>query len=309
MFFALNLFANSYERVSSSQIPALLILCSYYFKNVLCLTGHRRAPSISDEMSLPDADDTKYDVSASDDQGVDLSQTCEVSQASEISSVTGLTTAVDQTAISEDQRTTAVGEDTDDDEDSEIFETEKLQATPSALTSSLTADNEYTSIDVGTAVTAEGGLSTSNSNEALSSAAVGSISELEQAYPANCDIDDIYKQSSADPVDAALPSDAGSVAARLRLGDIGELADLGEIPAVYLVRLLCSEFLLTGYPCVLMPDQCVRVSVKTLALMCVASLVDLCPRAFIVKLHRTSSEPGNSLSGYWNNLDCETSAV
>jgi hypothetical protein len=256
-------------------------------------TGHRRIPSVSDEMSLPDADDNKYDVSASDDQGVDLSQTCEVSQASELSSVAGLTAAADRSATSEDLRTTVVGDDTDDDEDSEIFESEKPLATAPALTSSITADNEYTSIDVGTAVAVEGGMSTSNSNEALSSAAVGRISEPEQVYPANCDIDDIYKQSSADPVDTVPPTDTGGVVARLRQGDIGELADLSEIPAVYLVRLLCSEFLLAGYPCVLVPDQCVRVSVKALALMCVASLVDLCPRTFIVKLHRTSSEPGN----------------
>jgi huntingtin len=240
-------------------------------------------------MSLPDADDSKYDVSASDDQGVDLSQTCEVSQASEISSVTRLATAADQ-------RIAAAADDTDDDEDSEIFETEKPHAASSAMTSSITADNEYTSMDVGTDVAVEGGLSTSSSNEALSLAAVSHISESEQAYQMNCDGDDIYKQSSADPPDAVPPPDAGSVVVQPRSGDIGELTDANEVPAVYLVRLLCSEFLLTGYQCVLMPDQCVRVSVKALALMCVACLVDLCPRTFIVKLHKTSNEPGNCIS-------------
>jgi len=240
--------------------------------------GHRRLPSVSDDISLPDADDSKYDVSVTD---VDLSQTCQ-----DVDNLAGLAASVDQSPM--------VTDDTDD-EDSEIFEIEKSSTELSTLQSAITADNEYSSIDVGTDLIAEGGMSTSSSSDALSSAVVSQITVVEHKYTGSSDIDDVFRQLPVDALDPIQQPEAGSSVVRLRVGDIGTLTDVNEVPAIYLVRLLCSEFLLTGYQCVLMPDRSVRVSVKALALVCIACIVDICPRTFIIKLHKASSEPGTLL--------------
>ena len=71
----------------------------------------------------------------------------------------------------------------------------------------------------------------------------------------------------------------------------GSLND-NEVPLVYLARVLCARFLLTGYPRGLVSDARVRVSVKALALSCLGCVLDVYPRAFLRKLHKTSAEPG-----------------
>jgi len=71
----------------------------------------------------------------------------------------------------------------------------------------------------------------------------------------------------------------------------GSLND-NEVPLVYLTRLLCSRFLLTGYQSGLVPDSKVRVSVKALALSCIGCILDIYPKAFLKKLHKTSTESG-----------------
>lgn len=82
--------------------------------------------------------------------------------------------------------------------------------------------------------------------------------------------------------------------------DIGSLTD-GSIPLVYCARHLATSFLLTGHPGYRMPDRNVRVSVKALALNCVAAIVKLHPNVFQLYLDkdpispsRRSSTGGNS---------------
>ena len=45
---------------------------------------------------------------------------------------------------------------------------------------------------------------------------------------------------------------------RLREGDVGQITD-DDIPLIHAVRLLCSRFLLTGYPMGLIPDRQVGI--------------------------------------------------
>ena len=68
----------------------------------------------------------------------------------------------------------------------------------------------------------------------------------------------------------------------VRSGDIGIL--VSSRPIVYGVRLLASRFLLTGYPNGHMTDRMSRVSVKTLAMNCIAASVAVYPQVFAMKL-------------------------
>ena len=76
-----------------------------------------------------------------------------------------------------------------------------------------------------------------------------------------------------------------------REGDIGSITD-PDIPLIHCVRTLTSRFLLTGFEHGLIPDRVVRVSVKALALGCVASAVMLHPKTFLLKLHKSSPATG-----------------
>lgn len=77
------------------------------------------------------------------------------------------------------------------------------------------------------------------------------------------------------------------------LPEIGSFTD-GELPLLYCVRLICRRFLLSGTKSDLVPDRAIRISVKTLALACIASSISLCPKIFIYKLFVGDSK-GESL--------------
>jgi len=72
--------------------------------------------------------------------------------------------------------------------------------------------------------------------------------------------------------------------------DIGSLTD-GSVPLVFCARHIATSFLLTGYPGFWIPDRAVRVSVKALALSCIAAIVRLLPNTFQLYLDR---DPGLS---------------
>lgn len=61
------------------------------------------------------------------------------------------------------------------------------------------------------------------------------------------------------------------------------------VPLVHCVRLMCS-FLLSGNPGEMLSDSSVRVSVKSLALSCIAQAVKLHPDAFLVRILPESSD-------------------
>lgn len=74
---------------------------------------------------------------------------------------------------------------------------------------------------------------------------------------------------------------------------IGSLTDR-EPAIVYCIRFICARFLLSGTKRVLKPDKVARVSVKSLALMCVSSAVAIYPQVFLLNLF-TDVTPGQLL--------------
>ncbi|KAK7793413.1 hypothetical protein R5R35_014313 [Gryllus longicercus] len=70
--------------------------------------------------------------------------------------------------------------------------------------------------------------------------------------------------------------------------EIGSFTD-ADIPLVFCSRHLASVFLLTGAVGYTMPDSCVRVSSKALALHCLTACLRLCPRLFFLPLDRRCS--------------------
>ncbi|KAG1678706.1 Huntingtin [Nymphon striatum] len=80
---------------------------------------------------------------------------------------------------------------------------------------------------------------------------------------------------------------------RFQVGDIGSFID-EDVPLLYCTRLLCSSFLLTGYPGSVIPDQNIRVSVKSLALNCLAGVFNLYPKAFYYTLFKSTTSEGET---------------
>ena len=93
-------------------------------------------------------------------------------------------------------------------------------------------------------------------------------------------------------VSEAIQPAATTSHATLRDGDIGSIIDDDDIPLLHCIRLLCSRFLLTGYPQGLIPDKQVRVSVKALALSCIGSAMNYAPHVFFMSLHKSSQQEG-----------------
>jgi len=70
--------------------------------------------------------------------------------------------------------------------------------------------------------------------------------------------------------------------------DIGSFTD-SDIPLKFCCRHLVSSFLLTGKPGHLIPDKLFRVSVKSLALTCIAYILKLYPHLFTMTVAKESS--------------------
>lgn len=100
---------------------------------------------------------------------------------------------------------------------------------------------------------------------------------------------------SASGVSLASSPGANQAEAKYQVCDIGSLTD-GSIPLVYCARHLATSFLLTGYPGYRMPDRNVRVSVKALALNCVAAIVRLHPNVFQLYLDKDPISPSRRSS-------------
>ncbi|KAG7190657.1 hypothetical protein KM043_006738 [Ampulex compressa] len=74
----------------------------------------------------------------------------------------------------------------------------------------------------------------------------------------------------------------------LRDIDIGSFTD-SDMPIKYCCRYLVSSFLLTGNAGHLMPDKSFRVSVKSLALNCIAYILKFCPNLFLMTVAKDTS--------------------
>ena len=66
-----------------------------------------------------------------------------------------------------------------------------------------------------------------------------------------------------------------------RIGDFGDK----EIPLIYCARKLTALFLLPDEKGDLIPDSCVRVSLKVLAMDCLANVITWLPKIFLLTLY------------------------
>ncbi|OAD60204.1 Huntingtin [Eufriesea mexicana] len=78
----------------------------------------------------------------------------------------------------------------------------------------------------------------------------------------------------------------------LREVDVGTFTD-PDIPLKFCCRYLVSSFLLTGNVGHVIPDKYFRVSVKSLALTCVAYILKLCPNLFLMPVAKESNSTEN----------------
>ena len=102
---------------------------------------------------------------------------------------------------------------------------------------------------------------------------------LEQELASTNDDDDVIRTESVSTQEVRLLVE--------RSFQIDAVACSG-VPLVHCVRLMCS-FLLSGNPGEILSDSSVRVSVKSLALSCIAQTVKLHPEAFLVRMLPESS--------------------
>ena len=68
------------------------------------------------------------------------------------------------------------------------------------------------------------------------------------------------------------------------MGDIGDFLSENISCLEYCARLLCSQFLLSGTNGQLISDRLVRVSVKSLALGCIAAIIRIQPKNLIIEM-------------------------
>ena len=87
----------------------------------------------------------------------------------------------------------------------------------------------------------------------------------------------------------------------LHLIFLGDYTD-PDVALTHCTRLLCSSYLLTGYSGGQLPDRHVRVSVKALAIGCVACIVGMYPKVFYTRLFKSCSAD-NSEDGKWSSCD------
>ena len=176
----------------------------------------------------------------------------------------------------------------------------------SETSKAVTTDGEYSGIDIGTVVGVGSTMSQSSSNDTLSSVPVASSPDHNPTVggtlhvAASQDRLSIRSEEIAlEGIDVSEALQMGCVtemsSSQTRDGDIGSLVDGDEVALVFLTRLLCHRFLLTGYQFGLVPDRRVRISVKSLALSCIGSIFDTYPKAFLQTMHKTSTEPGNTV--------------
>lgn len=75
--------------------------------------------------------------------------------------------------------------------------------------------------------------------------------------------------------------------------DVGDFKDK-NIPLIFCARFITKNFLLSGTPNNLIPDKTVRVSVKSLALACLATIFEIYPHVLLKYLDK--QKPTQQLS-------------
>ncbi|KAK7109044.1 hypothetical protein V1264_013160 [Littorina saxatilis] len=166
----------------------------------------------------------------------------------------------------------------------------------------LTSDNDYSNVEIGDLNEERSEMSTlSHSSSAETLLSIKSISPKRQP-PSNSDgsqghiqhdmngnpeYDQIEREETSETSEVQeAPTATNSQAQKENENvlDIGSLLDEKEMPLLYMLRVICRTFLLKGEEGQLVHDRHVRVSLKSVALACVASIFSLCPRLSLGKL-------------------------
>ena len=198
---------------------------------------------------------------------------------------------------------TAVQTDNSHKVDTAVFTVQITQAAGQADDSDqvdtavmVTSDTDYSNVEIGDLNEERSELSTlshSSSVETLQSIksispkrlepqAGGSHGSIQHDMNGNPEYDQLEQDDGPGPLAAAAsqtPKDGDDKGL-----DIGSLLDADELPLLYILRAVCKAFLLKGEVGQLVHDRHVRVSLKSLALGCVASIFSLCPKLALQKL-------------------------
>lgn len=98
--------------------------------------------------------------------------------------------------------------------------------------------------------------------------------------------EDLLTRGASLDIPSGSSSSGGRGAVAIWEGDVGSVTDEDASPLVFCVRLLASKFLLTGHVNGILPDSMARVSLKSLALNCIACCAALSPDILLLRLHK-----------------------
>jgi len=205
---------------------------------------------------------------ASSDTGLD-----EESEACDIKGQSGaLTESVDQSEIVSQFN------------QCEIEPKEKVETPKDDIGLMMTCDSEYSSVEIGDIKDDNSEVSNLSKVVAGSQETLLSVKSLSPTHVAEEPTEMVAQDMNGNP-EIAEPEVAfcqKENTERLIRENIGSPTE--GVPIVYCVRVVCARFLLTGRKGELTPDRRVRVSLKTLAIGCVASAVKIYPSLFLEKL-------------------------
>lgn len=103
--------------------------------------------------------------------------------------------------------------------------------------------------------------------------------------------DDVRDEEGGFTVSSPSPVASQRSSVPFQACDVGSFTD-AAVPLVYCSRHLAASFLLTGCAGFTMPDSSVRVSVKALALNCIASILHLSPDIIFVSVDKNKDPNG-----------------
>ncbi|XP_052771519.1 huntingtin-like isoform X2 [Mya arenaria] len=208
---------------------------------------------------------------ASEDAGLDEeSESCDIKGQSE-----ALTEDLDQSVTGEQQLT------------QRNTESLKENVKESDMGLVMTCDSEYSSVEIGDINDDASERSDLSKARAGSQETLLSIKSLSPTHGAEGASEIVGQDMNGNP-EIEAPESESSTSSTVEINNKDILENIGSptegLPILYCVRMVCGRFLMTGRKGELMPDRNVRVSLKNLAMGCVASAVKIYPTLFLEKL-------------------------
>jgi huntingtin len=103
--------------------------------------------------------------------------------------------------------------------------------------------------------------------------------------------DDVRDEDGSLIISSPSPAASQSSSVPFQACDVGSFTDTA-VPLVYCSRHLAASFLLTGCAGFTIPDSSVRVSVKALALSCIANILRLSPNIIFLSIDKNKEPSG-----------------